>query len=106
MPASNSARVPRTTPSAPIVVRRSRIQGRGVFATRPIAEGERIVEYIGDRLSHDEADEACPDDEATERHHTFLFAVDDDLVIDGSRNGNDARFINHSCAPNTEVVIA
>jgi SET domain-containing protein len=106
MPASTSARAVRTPPAAPIAVRRSRIQGRGVFATRDIAEGERIVEYIGDRMSHDEADATCPDDEAAARHHTFLFAVDDDVVIDGSRNGNDARYINHSCDPNTEIVIA
>jgi SET domain-containing protein len=105
MPASTSARAVRTPPAAPIAVRRSRIQGRGVFATRDIASGDRIVEYLGDRMSHDEADATCPDDEAAERHHTFLFAVDDDVVIDGSRNGNDARFINHSCDPNTEVVI-
>jgi len=90
----------------PIVVRRSRIQGRGVFATRAISEGERIVEYIGARISHEEADAQCPDDEAAPRHHTFLFAVDDDIVIDGGQNGNDARYINHSCEPNCEVVIA
>jgi uncharacterized protein len=96
----------RTAPVAPIVVRKSRIQGRGVFATRDIAEGERIVEYVGARMTHDEADQLCPDDEATGRHHTFLFAVDDRMCIDGSRDGNDARFINHSCDPNCDVVIA
>ncbi len=106
MPASNSAsRLLSSTEAPPIVVRRSRIQGRGVFATRDIADGERIVEYVGQRMTHDEADALCPDDEASERHHTFLFAVDDDVVIDGSRSGNDARFINHSCEPNCEVVI-
>ena len=88
----------------PIQVRRSRIQGRGVFATRDIAEGERIVEYTGERISHDEADALC-DDESMRRHHTFLFAVDDDVVIDGARGGNEARFINHSCDPNCESVI-
>src|SRR5687768_18562403 len=40
-----------------------------------------------------------------DRHHTFLFAVDVNHVIDGARRGNDARFINHSCAPNCEAVI-
>jgi SET domain-containing protein len=89
----------------PILVRRSRIQGRGVFATRDIAKGDRIIEYVGARLSHDEADAQCPDDEASARHHTFLFAVDDDVVIDGGQGGNDARFINHSCDPNCEVSI-
>jgi hypothetical protein len=91
--------------AAPIVARRSRIQGRGVFATRDIEEGERIVEYTGARISSDEADAKAPDDEGPGRHHTFLFAVDDEVVIDGSTGGNDARFINHSCEPNTEVVI-
>jgi uncharacterized protein len=104
MPASNSASLLSSSES-PIVVRRSRVQGRGVFATRDVADGERIVEYVGQRMSHDEADALCPDDESAERHHTFLFAVDDDVVIDGSRDGNDARFINHSCEPNCEVVI-
>lgn len=89
----------------PIIVRRSRIQGRGVFATREIAEGERVVEYTGTRISSDDADAQSPDDEAAEHHHTFLFAIDDEVVIDGSNGGNDARFINHSCEPNCEVVI-
>src|SRR3974390_38710 len=89
----------------PIVVRRSRIQGRGVYASRDIAQGERIMEYTGARLSHEEAEKLCPDDEASPRHHTFLFAVDDGLVIDGGQGGNDARLINHSCDPNCEVEI-
>jgi hypothetical protein len=75
----------------PVRVRRSRIQGRGVFATRAIPEGERILEYVGTRISSEEADALCPDDEASRRHHTFLFAVDDDLVVDASRGGNAAR---------------
>jgi len=94
------------SPSPPVVVRRSRIQGRGVFATRRIAEGERIIEYTGERLTHDEADERCSDDESMRRHHTFLFAVDDKWCIDGGRGGNESRYINHSCEPNCEVVIS
>jgi uncharacterized protein len=100
--------MPRIVPpvaAPPVLVRRSRIQGRGVFATRDIHEGERIIEYLGTRISSEEADAQSPDDEASSRHHTFLFAVDDELVIDGSRGGNDARLINHSCDPNCEIVI-
>src|ERR1700759_5295128 len=82
---------------SPIVARRSKIQGRGVFATRAIPEGERI--------GPDEADAGSPDDSKVRRHHTFFFMVDDDVVIDGSEGGNDSRFINHSCDPNCEVVI-
>ncbi len=90
----------------PVRVRRSRIQGRGVFAARDILEGERIIEYIGTRISSEEADAQSPDDERSRRHHTFLFAIDDERVIDASRGGNEARLINHSCDPNCEVVVA
>jgi SET domain-containing protein len=76
-----------------------------VYATRAIAGGERVIEYLGARLSHREADARYPDDEASSRHHTFLFAVDGRTAIDGNDGGNDARFINHSCDPNCEVEI-
>jgi len=88
----------------PVLVRRSRIQGRGVFAARDIVEGERIIEYTGALLSHAQADALC-EDESARRHHTFLFAVDDRCVIDGANGGNESRFINHSCDPNCEVVV-
>jgi SET domain-containing protein len=88
----------------PIVVRRSRIQGRGVFATRDIAEDEEIIEYTGDRLRHEDVDGEI-DDEAVARHHTFLFTVDDEYCVDGSKNGNEARLINHSCDPNAYATI-
>jgi uncharacterized protein len=88
----------------PVVVRRSRIQGRGVYASRDIREGERIIEYTGLLITNEEADAQC-DDESMRRHHTFLFAVDDELTVDGAQGGNEARFINHSCEPNSESVI-
>ena len=85
------------------VLRRSSIQGRGAFATRPIKRGTRIIEYTGERISHEEADRRY-DDGGMGRHHTFLFSVDSKTVIDAAIDGNDARFINHSCAPNCEAV--
>ena len=87
-----------------VEVRRSPIHGRGVFAARAIRKGARILEYEGERISPEEAD-ARYDDDAMEHAHTFLFTVDDETVIDGARGGNEARFINHSCAPNCEAVI-
>ena len=80
------------------------MQGLGVFATRPIPEGMRLIEYAGERLTPAEADARYPD-VATERHHTFLFAIDDDIVVDAAVDGNEARFIKHSCAPNCDAVI-
>ncbi len=85
-------------------LRRSPIQGRGAFAIRKIRKGTRIVEYTGERISNDEADRRY-DDDAMDRHHTFLFTLDDDTCVDGGAGGNDARFINHSCDPNCEAVI-
>jgi SET domain-containing protein len=86
------------------VLRESPIQGKGAFATRRIRKGTRIVEYTGERITHEEADERY-DDERMARHHTFLFTVDEFTVVDAGVRGNSARFINHSCAPNCEAVI-
>lgn len=39
------------------------------------------------------------------RHHTFLFTLSQRTVVDAAVGGNEARFINHSCAPNCETII-
>jgi SET domain-containing protein len=75
------------------------VHGRGVFALRPLRKGARILEYAGERISHREADRRS--DGAA---HTMLFTVDDQTVIDATRRGNSARWINHSCRPNCEAV--
>ena len=85
-------------------IRPSRIQGLGAFATRRIPSGRRLIEYTGERLTPEQADARYPD-AAGERHHTYLFAIDDDVVIDAAVGGTDARFINHSCDPNCDAVI-
>lgn len=82
-----------------IVVRGSKIHGKGVFATRRIPKGSRIIEYKGRLITEAEADKRYGDDES---NHTFLFLLDNDMVIDAYRDGNSARWINHSCDPNCE----
>ena len=88
-----------------IAVRRSRVHGKGVFAAAPIAKGARLIEYVGQRVSHKEADRRYEAKEA-EDNHTFLFIVGPRTVIDAGVDGNAARFFNHSCDPNCESVIA
>lgn len=88
----------------PFEIRNSGIQGRGGFATRHIPAGVRLIEYAGERLTPAEAEARYPDAEG-ERHHTYLFAIDDAVVVDAAVNGNEARFLNHSCAPNCDAVI-
>ena len=79
------------------------MQGLGAFATRPIPAGTRLIEYAGERLTPEQADRRYPED--GERHHTFLFAIDAEIVIDAAVDGNEARFINHSCDPNCDAVV-
>ena len=85
-------------------VRESRLHGLGVFATRPIARGARVIEYLGERVSHAEADRRYGDKDAGD-NHTFLFIVDARTVIDAGVDGNEARYVNHSCEPNCESII-
>ena len=89
----------------PFEIRRSAIQGRGGFATRRIKKGERIVEYKGEIITSKEADRRYPLPRPGEHHHTFLFELDNGMVVDAAVAGNSARFINHSCSPNSESVI-
>jgi SET domain-containing protein len=81
-----------------IVVRRSSIHGKGVFATTYIPAGTRLIEYKGERISDEDSEYLY-----TETTHTFLFMLENNEVIDGSRRGNNARWINHSCEPNCEA---
>ncbi|MFP3588684.1 SET domain-containing protein-lysine N-methyltransferase [Paraburkholderia sp. SIMBA_055] len=95
-----AATVPR--PRSRFTARRSAVHGRGVFAARALAAGELICEYLGERISWDEALLRHPRDPA-QPDHTFYFDVGDGTVIDGAIGGNSARWINHSCRPNCEA---
>ena len=85
-----------------IQVRRSGVHGKGVFALRPIAKGERIIEYTGEIITWPEALRRHPHD-PTDPNHTFYFHIDEEHVIDANVGGNAARWINHACEPNCEA---
>ena len=79
-----------------LVVRPSPIHSVGVFASKPIRKGARVVEYVGPRLTPDEADRLYKN--AT---RTYLYGMEDGKsVIDGEGVG---AYLNHSCDPNCEV---
>ena len=88
-------------PRRRFLARNSGIHGKGVFATTLIPAHTRLIEYKGERLTEAQVDKRYANDEDP---HTFLFALDNGMVIDASRGGNSARWINHSCAPNCEAV--
>jgi SET domain-containing protein len=85
-------------PAVRIEVRESGVHGHGVYAMESIANGTRIIEYTGQRVSW----EGAPNDENDP--HTFNFGLDNGEVINPEIGGNDARWINHSCDPNCEAI--
>ncbi|MBC5763666.1 SET domain-containing protein [Ramlibacter albus] len=85
-----------------IQVRKSGVHGKGVFALTEIAKGEEIIEYVGELISWEEAQDRHPHD-PSDPNHTFYFSLDDGNVIDAAVGGNAARWINHSCQPNCEA---
>ncbi len=98
----SDSRMTKRTARAPMVeVRHSPIHGHGVFALRRIRKGTTVIEYLGERVSHAEADRRYQDKTADD-NHTFLFTVDARTVIDAGVGGNEARFINHGCNANCE----
>jgi SET domain-containing protein len=87
----------------PVELRGSGVHGKGVFATRKIVKGTRIIEYTGRRISWKKAKEMRPLDPKNPNRIVF-FALDDGSVIDPSVGGNDTQWINHSCEPNCETI--
>ena len=94
--------MPRTAPRAStgrrLQIRRSGVHGKGVFAVQDIAEGEVLIEYTGEVIGWQEAQDRHPHD-PLQPNHTFYFHVDEDRVIDANFGGNSSRWINHSCDP-------
>jgi SET domain-containing protein len=88
-------------PNKWIVVRRSKVHGNGCFARRDIPKGTRIIEYLGERISHKEADDRYEGSDVND-NHTFLFIADRKTVIDATRGGNESRWVNHHCDGNCE----
>ncbi|MFZ0774782.1 MAG: SET domain-containing protein-lysine N-methyltransferase [Candidatus Sulfotelmatobacter sp.] len=79
-----------------LVLRPSRIHSAGVFTTASIRKGTRVVEYLGPRLTPEEANRLY--DGAS---RTYLYGLEDGkTVIDGEGMG---AYLNHSCEPNCEV---
>jgi len=86
--------MPAISSNKPYRVGRSRT-GLGLFATKPIKKGTKIVRYFGPLL-----DSKKKKDDAIE--NKYLFELNNRWTIDGSVRENVARYINHACKPNAE----
>ena len=80
----------------------SRIQGKGLYAKRKIPRGTRIIEYTGERVP---LARLLVEVGAGSAAQAYTFRLNASTVIDGTRGGNEARFINHSCDPNCEAYV-
>ena len=86
--------MPAIPSNKPYRVGRSRT-GLGLFATKPIKKGSKIIRYFGPLL-----DSKKKKDDAIE--NKYLFELNNRWTIDGSVRKNVARYINHACKPNAE----
>ena len=86
------------TTSPYIIVKKSGVHRKGVFAKKDISEDTRVIEYIGERVTHAEADRRT-------ENHIYAFILNKRHCIDGDVAYNTAKNINHSCDPNCEVDI-
>lgn len=88
-------------------IKKSSIHGNGVFAARDIKEGERIVEYLGEKITKEESNRRGLEQEErakqTGEGAVYIFELDEEYDIDGNFEYNDARFINHACETNCEA---
>lgn len=86
--------MPVISSSKPYRIGRSRT-GLGLFATKPIKKGAKIIRYVGPMLDCNKKK-----DDAVE--NKYLFQINNRWTIDGSVRKNIARYINHACKPNAE----
>jgi SET domain-containing protein len=97
-PASRAARKALTPRLPPIVRRRSKVHGWGVFADQPINKNTRIIDYAGELVRN--RDSSAREGRYLEQGCIWVFRVNRIWSRDAAVDGNIARFINHSCTPN------
>ena len=86
--------------SRSLSVKKSPLHGLGCFATVRLPKGNRIAEYVGEKISRKEAMRRMkrPDGKR-------ISEVEAEWYIDGSVDGNQTQYINHSCDPNADAVV-
>jgi uncharacterized protein len=84
-----------------LAIGKSKIHGKGCFAAIPFRQHQQIAEYVGQRISLAEAERRrCALGEQC------ICDVDSQWAIDGSRGGNGTQYVNHSCQPNSYVIVS
>lgn len=89
----------------PVKFARSAIHNWGLYAMENIAMNDMIIEYVGEVLRQSVADKREKRYEARGLGSSYLFRIDDNTIVDATKKGGIARFINHSCMPNCTAKI-
>ncbi|KAK0525792.1 histone methyltransferase set1 [Tilletia horrida] len=84
---------------------KSPIHDWGLYAMELIPAGDMVIEYVGEVIRQQVADEREKRYERQGQYSTYLFRVDDELVVDATMKGNIARLMNHCCTPNCNAKI-
>ncbi|KAH7882975.1 hypothetical protein F5I97DRAFT_1815193 [Phlebopus sp. FC_14] len=84
---------------------RSPIHDWGLYAMERISRGEMVIEYVGEIIRAQVADKREKVYERQGIGSSYLFRIDEDLVVDATKKGNLGRLINHSCDPNCTAKI-
>lgn len=84
---------------------KSPIHDWGLYAMEAIPAGDMVIEYVGEIVRQQVADEREKMYERQGNFSTYLFRVDDDIVVDATKKGNIARLMNHCCTPNCNAKI-
>lgn len=83
-------------PTYPKTIVKKSFAGKGIYALEEIKRGAKIMQYIGKKITNDEANE---------KPNRYIFEIDDRWSLDGSPMYNLARYFNHSCKPNAESIM-
>ncbi|GMH16333.1 hypothetical protein Nepgr_018174 [Nepenthes gracilis] len=85
---------------------RSKIHDWGLVALEPIEAEDFVIEYVGELIRPRISDIRERQYEKMGIGSSYLFRLDDGYVVDATKRGGIARFINHSCEPNcyTKVI--
>ncbi|KAG5416734.1 SET1 [Candida metapsilosis] len=89
----------------PVTFARSTIHNWGLYAMEPIAAKEMIIEYVGERIRQQVAEHREKSYLRTGIGSSYLFRIDENTVIDATKKGGIARFINHCCNPSCTAKI-
>ena len=76
---------------------KSAIHDWGLFALEDIGADEMVIEYVGHAVRAILSDVREAKYERQGIGSSYLFRIDGEYVVDATKRGNLARFINHSC---------